>query len=301
MRVRRLSLHTEESYLSWIHRYIRFHNRRPEDMGSAEVGASLTDLVLHQRIAPATQNQAFSALLYLYREILGIELRDVQALRAHRERRTPVVLSRREVERLLAHLDEPTHLMASLLYGAGLRISELLRLRVKDVDFENGVLLVYQAKDDKDRRAILPQSLVVPLRAHLGRVRERWEVAQEAASLPVSMPDALARKYPSAPLEWAWQWVFPALEPAIDPRDGQRKRHQLLEHNVQRPLKRAAKTAPRQAGFAAHAAPFVRHAPARKRPRYSHRAGFARPQGYSHHANLSARHEPARTGSAQPA
>lgn len=240
MRVRRLSLRTEQTYLHWIYRYIRFHNRRPEELGSAEVESFLTDLVLHHNIAPATQNQAFSAILYLYREILGLELRDVQALRARRERRTPVVLSRREVERLLAHLDGPTHLMVSLLYGAGLRISELLRLRVKDVDFENGVLLVYQSKGDKDRHAILPQSLEASLRAHLEHARDKWEVMQEIERLPVSMPNALARKYPSAAHEWAWQWVFPAPNPMVDPRDGLRKRHHLLEHAIQRPVKRAA-------------------------------------------------------------
>ncbi len=243
MRVRRLSLRTEEAYLTWIHRYIRFHKQRPEIMGSAEVEAFLTDLVLRQNISAATQNQAFSALLYLYREILGIELRNIQALRARRERRIPVVLSQREVEKLLAHLEGQQHLMTSLLYGAGLRVSELLRLRVKDADFENGVLLIYQAKGDKDRQAILPHSLIAPLREHLDRTRARWEIVQQAEKLPVSMPGALERKYPQSPYEWMWQWVFPASEPANDPRDGKRKRHHLLEHAVQRPLRRAAQTA----------------------------------------------------------
>lgn len=243
MRVRRLSLRTEQSYLYHIHRFIRFHHRRPEAMGVREVEGYLTKLALEDRVAPSTQNVAFNALLYLYREILGVELHNVQALRAKREHRIPTVLSRQEVERLLAQIEAPAHLMVSLLYGAGLRVSELLRLRVKDLDFDNGVLLIYQGKGDKDRRALLPASLEPVLQTHLEKVRCKWEMAQEEEVLPASLPDALASKYPQASLEWAWQWVFPASSPMIDPRDGLRKRHHLLEHAVQRPIKRAAKAA----------------------------------------------------------
>ena len=243
MRVRRLSLRTEQSYLYYIHRFIRYHGKRPELMGEEEVEAYLTKLALKDRVAPATQNVAFNALLYLYREILGIELRNVQALRARREKRIPTVLSRREVERLIAQLEGDSHLMVSLLYGAGLRVSELLRLRVKDLDFDNGVLLVYQGKGDKDRRAILPASLKPALQTHFARTRRKWELAQEENSLPASLPDALHLKFPGAPFEWTWQWVFPAAQPMLDPRDGVLKRHHALEHGIQRAIKRAAKAA----------------------------------------------------------
>jgi len=209
MRVRRLSLNTEKSYLYYIHRFIRFHGRRPEMMGSAEVEAYLTHLALHGKVAPSTQNVAFNALLYLYREILGIELKNVQALRARRERRVPVVLSRREVELLLSHLESTPHLMASLLYGSGLRVMELLRLRAKDVDFDNGLLVIRQGKGDKDRHAVLPVSIEPLLRAHLAHARERWDAARQTEPFPASMPDALERKYPKAAFEWGWQWVFP--------------------------------------------------------------------------------------------
>ena len=244
MRVRRLSLHTEQSYLYYIGRFVRFHKRRPQEMGSAEVEAYLTHLALHERVATSTQNVAFHALLYLYREILGVGLDNVQALRAQRRRTVPVVLSRREVEQVLGQLEGVPHLMASLLYGAGLRVSELLRLRVKDVDFDNGVLLIRQGKGDKDRHAILPSSLEPTLRVHLQHQHAQWERAQnENQAIPVSMPDALERKYPRAPYEWIWQWVFPAAKAMIDPRDQKTKQHHLLEHAVQRPLKRAAQTA----------------------------------------------------------
>ena len=244
MRVRRLSLHTEQSYLYYIGRFVRFHKRRPQEMGSREVEAYLTHLALHERVAPSTQNVAFHALLYLYREILGVGLENVQALRAQRRRAVPVVLSRREVEQLLDHLEGVPHLMVSLLYGAGLRVSEMLRLRVKDVDFDNGVLLIHQGKGDKDRRAILPSSLEPTLRAHLQHQCARWDSAQnENQAVPVSMPHALERKYPRAPYEWMWQWVFPAAKPMIDPHDQKTKQHHLLEYAVQRPLKRAARAA----------------------------------------------------------
>ena len=247
MRVRRFSLLTEKSYLYYIESFIRFHHKRPEEMGEDEVEAFLTHLALHKNVAIATQNLAFSALMFLYRDFLGRQLRDIQALRAKRPRRVPAVLSKSEVQRLLAELNGQDHLIASLLYGAGLRISEALRLRVKDVDFSQALLLIRAGKGDKDRHAPLPEKAREALRRHLNVARASWESLQEVEALPVSLPDALPdalhNKYPNAPFEWHWQFVFPASRPSIDPLSGQRKRHHILEDSVQRAIKRAARAA----------------------------------------------------------
>ena len=210
-------------------------------MAEPEVEAFLTHLAGAKRVAASTQNVAFAALIYLYREVLGIELENVAALRAKRARRAPDVLSRDEIWRLLRQLEAPHQLIASLLYGAGLRLFEGQRLRVKDVDFEGGVLLIRAGKGDKDRVTVLPQTLYRPLYDHLEATRSAWLLAQDAQPLPVSMPDALARKYPNAPYEWNWQYVFPADKPSLDPLDGAQKRHHFLEDSLQRALKRAAK------------------------------------------------------------
>lgn len=240
MRVRRLSLKTEESYLFTIRRFIEFHRRKPETMREPEVEQFLTHLVLEKGIAASTQNLAFAALIYLYREILGIPLENVSALRSKRSRRVPDVLSKVEVKVLLAALPGSSRLFASLLYGAGLRLFEGQRLRVKDVDFEGGLLMVRAGKGDKDRRAILPQSLYRALFDHLEASKENWETLQRENPLPVSMPDALAQKYPNAPFEWGWQYVFPASKPSLDPLNNGEKRHHFLEDTFQRAIKRAA-------------------------------------------------------------
>lgn len=243
MRVRRMSLRTEESYLFYIRRFVEFFNRRPEDMGAAEIEEFLTHLAVERHVAASTQNVAFSALLFLYRKILGVEIEGITAVRAPKQRRAPVVLSKGEVKRLLAHVEEPHRLPLSLLYGAGLRLSEGLRLRVKDLDLENNLVLIRAGKGDRDRHAILPEKLRSRLRTHLEVERERWDELQASTRMPVSLPEALARKYPGAPFEWAWQFVFPARKPSIDPRDGQSKRHHLPEEAWQRSIKRATKLA----------------------------------------------------------
>lgn len=240
MRVRRLSLRTEQSYLPYIRRYIQFHNRRPEEMAETEVEQFLSHLATKERIAASTQNVAFAALIYLYREILSIELQDVSALRAKRRLRVPEVLSTSEVKQLLAHLREPHRLTAGILYGAGLRLCEAQQLRVKDVDFENGLLVIRSGKGGQDRRAVLPQSLHASLQAHLESVKTRWEQVQSESPLPVSMPEALAKKFSSAPFEWSWQFVFPANKPSLDPRDEALKQHHFLADSLQRAIKRAA-------------------------------------------------------------
>lgn len=240
MRVRRLSLRTEESYLFYIRRYLKFHRRKPEELSEGDVERFLSHMTQHQRVAPSTQNVAFAAILYLYREILGIELENVSALRAKQPQRVPDVLAKDEVRRLLAQLEAPHRLIASLLYGAGLRLFESQRLRVKDVDFESNILIIRAGKGDNDRHAILPEALRQPLFDHLNASREAWEIAQRETPLPVSMPDALARKYPDAAFEWNWQYVFAARKPRLDPNDGIKKRHHFLEDTLQRAVKRAA-------------------------------------------------------------
>lgn len=242
MRMRRMSRRTEDSYLFYIRCFIRFHKRRPQEMGVPEVEAYLTHLAVEEHVAAATQNLALCALVFLYREFLGIELQGIAALRAKRPKRLPVVLSPHEVRRLLEAINPPYQLMASLLYGAGLRLFELQRLRVKDVDFENGLLVIHEGKGDKDRHAILPQSLYRALYDHLQTTRQSWEEAQQQESVPATLPDALGRKYPQAPFEWGWQYVFAAPNFALDERDGLRKRHHFLEDTLQNAVKRALKT-----------------------------------------------------------
>ena len=238
-----------------------------------EVEAYLTHLALNERVAPSTQNVAFHALLYLYREILGVGLENVQALRAQRRRAVPVVLSRREVEQLLDQLEGVPHLMVSLLYGAGLRVSEVLRLRIKDLDFDNGVLLIHQGKGDKDRHAILPSSLEPTLRVHLQQQRAQWESAQnEKQMVPVSMPDALERKYPRAPYEWMWQWVFPRRQSDDRPARPKNQTTSFAGICCATPAQTCGSgCSHREKCVTAHPAPFVRHAPDRKRSGYSHR------------------------------
>ncbi|PQV63642.1 integron integrase [Abditibacterium utsteinense] len=253
MRVRRLSLQTEKSYLYYIRRFLDFHKRKPEDMGETEVEAFLTHLATAGNVAKATQNLAFSALIFLYREILGIELKHVSALRSVRPKRVPDVLSKTEVQRLLAQLCGTNHLIASLLYGAGLRLFEGQRLRVKDVDFENAMLVIRAGKGDQDRRAILPQSLYRPLFDHFSELENQWNISQREKPLPVFLPDALAQKYPQAPFEWNWQFVFPTSKASIDPLDGLEKRHHFLEDTFQRAIKRAAT----KAGLSKRVSPHV--------------------------------------------
>ncbi len=201
MRLRRMSRHTETSYVFYIRNYVAFHGRRrPENMGANEVRNYLTHLAVDKRVAASTQNVAFNAILFLYRHVLEQDLPDISgAVRARRPHRLPVVLSRDEVTRLLGAMEGTHQLIASLMYGAGLRVSEAQRLRVKDVDFDRGLLLIYEAKGDKDRVSMLPQSLTERLRAHLQGWSEEWRQAQQAAPTPASLSHALARKYPRAP------------------------------------------------------------------------------------------------------
>lgn len=254
IRTRHYSYRTEQTYVAWIRRFIRFHGyRHPTDMGGADVEAFLTDLAVNRHVSAATQGQALAALLFLYKHVLNIDLPWLDNIvRAARPRRLPVVLSRNEVRRVLGHLRPPYWLIASLLYGSGLRLMEALRLRVKDVDLEQRQLLVRNGKGAKDRVTVLPDSLIEPLRMQLEQVREQHRLAQEAGYGGVELPYALARKYPGAHLEIGWQYVFPAAKPSKDPRSDAWRRHHIHEHTVQRHVRQAVRAAAIQQPASCH-------------------------------------------------
>ena len=245
IRARHYSRRTERAYAGWIRRFVLFHGKRhPAEMGEPEVTVFLSHLATHRRVSASTQNQALSALLFLYRVVLRRELAWLDELvRAKRPARVPTVLSRSEVATLLAELDGVVRLVASLLYGAGLRLLEAMRLRVKDVDFERGEITVRDGKGRKDRVTLLPAAAREPLRRHLEQVRRQHEHDAAQGRGCVALPDALARKYPGAAGEWGWQWVFPATSHYRDRETGQLRRHHLHESVIQRAVKEAARRA----------------------------------------------------------
>lgn len=243
IRVRHYSLRTEEAYVNWIKRFILFHRKRhPSEMGEPEVTQFLSSLAVEKHLSASTQNQALAALLFLYRHVLTQDIGWLDDIvRAKRYRRLPVVLSRKEVRDLLAALDGVNWMMASLLYGAGLRLLECLRLRVKDVDFAGHQLFIRAAKGNKDRSTLLPSIIENPLQKHMRVVRSLHQQDIENGFGSVYLPDALKRKYPRADREWGWQWVFPAHRISIDPRSGAQRRHHLHESVLQRAIKEAAR------------------------------------------------------------
>jgi integron integrase len=245
LRVKHYSLRTEQAYLGWIRRFILANGKRhPRDMGGVEVGRFLTDLATRGNVAAGTQNQALAALLFLYREVLAMELPWVDdVVRAKRPRRVPVVLTREEVRRLLAQLEGRDWLMAGLLYGSGLRLMECLRLRVKDVDFDRREITVRSGKGGKDRHVPLPQALADALRDQMAAARLLHAADLDAGHGEVHLPYALARKYPNAAREWGWQYVFPASHRAVDPRAGIVRRHHLDEKVLQRAVRNAVRRA----------------------------------------------------------
>lgn len=245
LRLRHLSPRTEAAYVAWIRRFVFFHAKRhPDEMGAFEVVAFLSDLAVRGRVSASTQNQALAALLFLYREVLGRELDGLDdAVRARRARTLPVVLSRDEVRRLLAQLPPTPRLVGTLLYGGGLRLLEALRLRVKDVDFARRQLVLREPKAGRDRAVPLPRIAEAPLRRHLAAVRRLHESDLARGLVGPPLPGGLARKYPHAPREWAWQWVFPATRIGTDPDTGRRFRHHLHETAMQRAVKLASQRA----------------------------------------------------------
>lgn len=244
IRLRHYSRRTEEAYLGWIRRYIVFHGRRhPRDLGAPEVAAFVSHLA-GRGVSASTQNQALSAVLFLYDAVFIRPLGHLpEIVRAQRPARLPVVLSRDEVARLLSRLHGPVWLMASLMYGAGLRLLECAELRVKDLHFDRSELMVRDGKGGKDRVTMLPAALRRPLTEHLARVRVQHEADMATGRGSVALPDALRRKYPRAPFEWGWQWVFPATRFYVDGATGERRRHHLHESVCQRAVKEGARAA----------------------------------------------------------
>jgi integron integrase len=245
IRLRHYSIRTEETYVDWARRFILFHGKRhPKDMGSQEVTAFLSHLASERNVSASTQNQAKSALLFLYREVLDIELPWLdEVIAAKTPRRLPVVLTQTEVRRLLNETSGTMGLVVSLLYGTGMRLLEGLRLRVKDVEFTRREIIIREGKGNKDRVTVLPENLILPLKAHLEKVKALHERDLEAGFGEVYLPDALAVKYPNAARTWGWQYVFPSVVRSVDPRSGVERRHHFYEASVQRAVREAAKLA----------------------------------------------------------
>lgn len=261
MRVQHYSIRTERSYCDWIRRYALFHGFTERDQMLAEPEAKiesfLTDLAVKRDVSPSTQNQAFNALLYLYREALQHPLTGrIDAIRAAKKVRLPVVLSVEETRRVLATLDGMPGLMARLIYGSGLRIMECVRLRIQDLDFDLKTITVRSGKGDKDRLVPLPQTLAPELKAHLERVKIQHEEDLKAGFGDVYLPHALDRKLPNAGKEWIWQYVFPAQQISVDPRSGAKRRHHVNEDTLGKALRQAV----RRSGVAKRVTPHtLRH------------------------------------------
>lgn len=241
IRRKHYSLRTEQAYVDWIRRFILYHDKRhPSQMAEEEVAQFLTHLARDLNVAPSTQNQALSALLFLYKEVLKHEIGWLEKVeRAKKAPKLPVVLSRAEVKSVFAHLYGTPKLMAGLLYGSGLRLMECVRLRVKDIDFELAQITVRDGKGGKDRRTTLPLNLAEPLQRHLVRIKAQHEQDFEDGFGRVHLPFAIGRKFPKAARDWAWQYVFPSSRLSIDPRSGKRQRHHIAEGILQSALKRA--------------------------------------------------------------
>lgn len=241
IRIRHYSLRTEKTYVGWIRRYISFCGRRhPRNLGTTEITTFLTHLAVDRKVSASTQNQALQALIFLYREVLQIELPDIsEVVRASRPPRLPVVLTREEVQRVFSHLEGRSRLIVGLLYGSGLRLTEGLTLRVKDLDLEQRSITVRNGKGGKDRVTVLPDQLLPVLREHL-RALNAWYLRERQVEAPgVSVPDALKRKYPGANTAWSWQWLFPSRSFCRDPYDGTTVRHHVHPKTVQRTVQKA--------------------------------------------------------------
>jgi integron integrase len=251
IRVKHYSFRTEQAYTDWIRRFILFHGKRhPNSMGEEEVAQFLTHLARDGNVSPSTQNQALSALLFLYKEVLKQEIGWLkQVERAKKPPKLPVVLSRDEVKHIFVHLKGMPKIMAGLLYGSGLRLMECVRLRVKDIDFAYAQITVRDGKGGKDRITMLPLNLSAPLRRHLLIVKAQHQQDLEDGFGNVHLPFALARKYPNAAREWGWQYVFPSSRISQDPRSGAEQRHHIAEGILQN----AVKTAVRVSGITKHA------------------------------------------------
>ena len=245
LRVKHYAIRTEQVYLDWIRRFILFHGKQhPETMGEEEIAIFLTYLAVEKQVAASTQNQALSALLFLYQQVLDRKLDYIDKIeRVSRPPKIPVVFTRAEARAVLARLKGDYRLMAHLLYGSGLRLLECLRLRVKDIDFAYRQITIRESKGMRDRVTILPKRLCRPLAAHLARVKELHQQDLARGGGAVYLPFALHRKYPNAGREWIWQYVFPAEKISLDPRGGEKRRHHIAERNLQNAVKEAIRAA----------------------------------------------------------
>lgn len=243
LRTKHYSIRTEDAYVQWARRFILFHGKRhPSSMGAAEINEFLSHLAVDRNVSASTQNQALSAILFLYRDLLGDEVPWISNLvRAERRKPLPVVLTRDEVRRLLGEMSGIAQLVARLLYGTGMRLLEGLRLRVKDFDFESCEVIVRNGKGDKDRTTMLPRTLHRALREQLAIARDLHDADVAEGFGEVWMPEALAQKYPAAARSWPWQWAFPAAQRSRDPRSGAERRHHLGEQVLQRAVRDASR------------------------------------------------------------
>ena len=242
LHVRHYSNRTEDTYCSWVKRFVHFHKlRHPKEMGELEINLFLTHLAVSEKVSASTQNQALSALLFLYRHVIGKEVGDLgHVIRARKPIHLPVVLTRDEVKALLAQLAGDKWLMASLMYGAGLRLMECLRLRVQDIDFASNEIMIRDGKGAKDRITMLPETLKQPLSDHLKNVKKVHDKDLADGWGRVLLPGALDRKYPNAPAEWRWQWVFPQENRWTNTKTGEEGRHHIDESLIQKAVKSAA-------------------------------------------------------------
>lgn len=241
LRLRHRSYSTEKTYITWVRQFSRFVKERQPDTLS---GKDLQDFLSHQavdkRVSASTQNQALNAVVFFYRHVLDKNIEgEISAVRAKKTRRLPVVLTMAETDSIFAQMEGLNRLMARVIYGCGLRIQECLQLRIKDIDLEQGMVMVRAGKGDKDRRTVMPESLQEEIAAHMQTVRVLYEKDRASQAAGVQLPNALERKYPNAGKEWAWFWLFPAQSPSIDPRSQVLRRHHVYHENLQRAFKQA--------------------------------------------------------------
>lgn len=243
LRVKNYAYRTEKAYLHWIHQYVRFHlPAHPREVGAEGVSKFLTYLATRRNVSASTQNQALAAILFLY-SVLGMELGDLNAVRARKSQYLPTVLTQDEVVRLLTVLQGVHSIIGQLLYGGGLRLMECLRLRVKDIDFDHRIITLRETKSNRDRVTCLPDSVIPALKLHLAKVKAQHDEDLANGRGEAMLPNALAVKYPHAPYEWGWQYVFPATVFSTDPRSGRVRRHHIFETGVQKAIKKAAQKA----------------------------------------------------------
>lgn len=242
IRLKNYAYSTEKAYVDWIERFIRFHKlTHPREMNSPQIETFLTHLAVKQNVAPSTQNQALSALLFLYRNVLHIELTGhIDAVRAQRDKRLPVVLTKTETQQVITQMSGLHQMMAKLLYGSGIRLMECLRLRVKDIEFERCQLMIRDTKGNEDRVTLLPQSIIPLLNQHLLQIKQLHQADLADGYGLVELPFALARKYPNAEREWYWQYIFPSENLSVDPRSKVVRRHHLDPGGLQKAVRRAA-------------------------------------------------------------